>query len=216
MVARFEKAWEKVAGLKGGFLSPEKEQETKQKGKDMLVGVFNNPGPLKRLSVKIKEDLPHYYLSEIDNIILCGKVDWLEYLPDTDSVHIIDFKTNKSKQEDPNSLQLPIYLLLVMNTQKRKVQKASYWYLGLPDGMVEKELPDPGEAHEKVLKIAKEIQLAKKLQRLVCKDNGCRHCEPFERIIKGDAQFVGENDFRQDLYIFGSHQSDDEDDSIIL
>jgi ATP-dependent helicase/DNAse subunit B len=65
----------------------------------------------------MKEDLPHYWLSEDDGIILCGKIDWLQYLPDTDSVHIVDFKTSKNK-EKANSLQLPIYLLLVSNTQK--------------------------------------------------------------------------------------------------
>ncbi|QQS44706.1 PD-(D/E)XK nuclease family protein [Candidatus Roizmanbacteria bacterium] len=96
---------------------------------------------MARKAVKIKEDLPHYWLSEEDNIILCGKIDWLEYLPETDSVHIIDFKTSKY-DEDGDSLQLPIYYLLVTNTQKREVSKASYWYLERNDDLTEKELPD--------------------------------------------------------------------------
>src|SRR3989338_4517432 len=86
----------------------------KKRGEEMLSYLGQNPGPLKNLAVKIKMDLPYYYLSEQDNIILCGKIDWLEYLPESDSVHIIDFKTGRG-EEDKDSLQLPIYHLLVTN-----------------------------------------------------------------------------------------------------
>lgn len=215
LLARFETSWEKVSGKKGGFFSADLEEATKQRGIDMLANVFSNPGPLKRLSVKIKEDLPHYFLSETEGIILCGKIDWLEYLGESDSVHIIDFKTNRTKQENTDSLQLPIYLLLVMNTQKRTVTKASYWYLSLPDGMVETTLPDPQQAHETIMKIAREIQLMRKLNKLTCKTNGCSHCEPYEKILRGEAEYVGENDFRQDIYVIPNVRTD-EDDSVIL
>ena len=70
----------------------------------MLQRVIKHPGPVAKLAVKIKQDLPYYWLSEEDNIILCGKIDWLEYLPDQDGVHIIDFKTSKY-DEAPQSLQ---------------------------------------------------------------------------------------------------------------
>ncbi len=215
LLARFEHAWEKVSGRKGGFFSQDLEETTKQRGIDMLANVFNNPGPLKKLSVKIKEDLPHYFISETEGIILCGKIDWLEYLGESDSVHIIDFKTNRTKQENVDSLQLPIYLLLVMNTQKRTVTKASYWYLSLPDGMVETALPDPQQAHETIMKIAREIQLMRKLNKLTCKTGGCSHCEPYEKVLRGEAEFVGENNFRQDIYVIPNVRTD-EDDSVIL
>jgi len=45
-------------------------------------------------------------------------VDWLEYKEETDSVRIIDFKTGKF-DEDPDSLQLPIYYLLATHTQTK-------------------------------------------------------------------------------------------------
>ena len=87
----FKKEWEKFSGEKGAFLNDKHEQQYHDRGLAMLNTVYNNPGPLKNLAVKIKQDLPQFWLSEEDNIILCGKVDWLEYLPETDSVHIIDF-----------------------------------------------------------------------------------------------------------------------------
>lgn len=106
----------------GGFVSKEEESTYKANGKIMIKNLIKKPGPLKNLAVKINQELPYYWLSEKDNIILCGKIDWLEYLPKSDSVHIIDFKTSK-REEPKDSLQLPIYLLLVKSTQQRNVEK---------------------------------------------------------------------------------------------
>ncbi len=167
---------------------------------EMLKNAQTNPGPLNTLAVKINMDLPYYWLSEEDNIILCGKIDWLEYLPDNDSVHIIDFKTSK-KEEDPNSLQLPIYNLLASNVQNRKIEKASYWYLGLNDSLTQKELPDLEQAHEQILKIAKQMKLARQLERFKCPRGGCRHCLPYEAVLGGRAEFVGLSGFNSDMYI---------------
>ena len=128
LISKFENVWQKVSGRNGGFTNSESEYKYKTRGQDMLRRVMNNPGHLVNPAVKIQMDLPQFWLSEEDNIMLCGKVDWLEYLPETDSVHIIDFKTGKS-EEDPASLQLSIYHLLVHHCQKYKVSMASYWYL---------------------------------------------------------------------------------------
>ena len=67
-----------------------------------------------------------------ENIILCGKIDWLKYNEDTDSVCIIDFKTGKH-DENGESLQLPIYQLLLKNLQKRKNQLFLMNFALLPD-----------------------------------------------------------------------------------
>ena len=112
LLAKYKREWQKVSGQQGGFQSEQEEAGFYKRGEDMLRRVMDNPGPIKTLAVKIQQDLPYYWLSEDENIILCGKIDWLEYLPDSDAVHIIDFKTGKVK-EDENSLQLPIYKLLV-------------------------------------------------------------------------------------------------------
>lgn len=216
LVEKFNIAWKKYQGKKGGFVSSDQEQNYKNRGLAMIRRVIEHPGPVANLAVKIKEDLPYYWLSEEDNIILCGKIDWLEYLPDTDQVHIIDFKTSKS-QENESSLQLPIYHLLVHNTQKRKVAGASYWYLELNDELTKKELPNLEGAHNQVLEIAKKIKLQRKLNVFKCPhgEDGCRECIPMERIIRGEAELVGQNNFGQDIYILPSKQQQTKESEVL-
>lgn len=213
LLTKFELAWTKVTGKRGGFTHPEQEQRYKQRGEEMLRRVMSNPGPLANKAVKIKMDIPHYWLSESENIILCGKIDWLEYIPDIDSVSIIDFKTGKGEEAE-DSLQLPIYHLLVANIQKRNVVKACYWYIDRDDELKEHELPDLKAAEEKVLAVAKQIKLARKLEIFKCPTGGCQYCKPFETILKGEAEFVGTDDMRRDIYILP--QSEGEPESVIL
>jgi len=215
LIAKFDRAWKKVSGKRGGFSDPETEDRFKTRGEEMLRRVMKNPGPISRRAVKIKQDLPSYWLSESDNIRLCGKIDWLEYLPEIDSVSIVDFKTSRT-EEDGNSLQLPIYHLLVHNCQHRKVDKACYWYLELSDELQEKELPDLEEAHQQILAIAKQIKLARQLELFKCPSDGCFYCKQFEKILRGEAELVGTNDYNQDVYILPSPAAKDEQESIIL
>lgn len=217
LLQKFDKAWQKVSGKKGGFFSKEIEEQFKKRGEVMLQKVIKNPGPVAKLAIKIKEDLPQYWLSEADEIILCGKVDWLQFLPDVNSVHILDFKTG-IKKESVDSLQLPIYLLLVTNTQQRKVAGMSYWYLETESKPQEVVLPDLSASHETVLKIAKEIKLARQLERFRCSNGeaGCPVCRPFEKIVKGEAEFVGTNPtYRQDIFVL-PRAEDLSEDSVIL
>lgn len=199
---KFETAWQKVSGEKGGFGSHEQEIEYKERGIRMMQNIIDNPGPLMNKALKLRTDggLPYYWFSESDNIILCGKIDWMEYLPETDSIHIIDFKTGKH-DEDSDSLQLPIYLLLSTNLQKRKVEKASYWYLDKNQTPTEVKLPDLNDSIEKIATIAQRLKLARQLQRFICKDGGCRHCAPFEEVFKHRGKLVGISEYKQDLYI---------------
>jgi hypothetical protein len=202
LIDKFELSWSKLSGKNGGFTDKETELSYKKRGQSMIKRVHDNPGPLKNLAVKINMDLPHYWLSEEEGIILCGKIDWLEYMPEVDGVHIIDFKTSK-REEDPQSLQLPIYHLLVHNCQNRKAHKASYWYLELSHELKTKRLPDLEEAHAKVLKIAKKIKLARQLKLFKCPNKtGCFACKPLEKVLNREAEFVKVNDFGQDVYIF--------------
>lgn len=209
LVKKFEEEWKKYRGKRGGFWDDKTEAAYKERGIEMLQRVMKNPGPLERLAVKIKEDLPWFWLSEEDEIILCGKIDWLEYLPDIDSVHIIDFKTSKSEEND-SSLQLPIYHLLVHHCQHRQVVKASYWYLGLNDDLTDKELPDLALAEAEILTIAKKIKTARKLEHFKCPhgEQGCWACRSMEKILRGEAEYVGENDYHQDIYILPPKSND--------
>lgn len=201
LLKKFDVAWEKVAGKIGGFKSKEQEGEFKERGKLMLKRVENNPGPILKKAIKLQSDfIPYYYLSEEDDIILCGKIDWLEYVEESDSVHIIDFKTGKN-EEDGESLQLPIYLLLASNLQSRAVSKASYWYLDKSDDLIEKELPNIVDSKDKVLTVARRIKLARQLNHFVCPKNGCMKCRPLERVLKSEGEKVGVSDTRQDIYV---------------
>ncbi len=199
---KFDEEWKKVSGKKGGFSDKESEYKYKLRGIEMLKKVFSNPGPIGNLAIKIDAELPQYFLSEEKNIILCGKIDWLEYLKETDSVHIIDFKTGKKKDSE-ESLQLPIYCLLVHNCQKRKVTKASYWYLETNDSPSEVQLPDLEKAREKVLEIAEKIKLARQLGKFSCPYGGCPACKPFEKILEGRAELVGIDQYKRDVFMIG-------------
>jgi CRISPR/Cas system-associated exonuclease Cas4 (RecB family) len=216
LLERFQIAWKKVSGNAGGFRDADHESHYQIRGQNMIHRVIAHPGPLQNPAVKIQMDMPHYWLSEADNIILCGKIDWLEYLPQTDSINIIDFKTSTT-QEDPASLQLPIYHLLVANCQHRTASRASYWYLDRDDAPTEKPLPDLEAAKDEVLKIAKKIKLARTFDRFLCPHQGCRSCLPFESVIKGQAQLIGVDDFGADVYVLPPKVSPDETpESIIL
>ena len=189
---RYDRAWSKL---------PEVFRDGYDRGWNMLQRVANNPGPLLNKAIKIRQDLPYFWLSEDDNIILCGKIDWLEYLPETDSVGILDFKTGKY-DEDPESLQLPIYLLVASRCQTRPVTKASYWYVDRDDAPKIMHLPDPQDSHAKLLNIAKKIALARKLKHFVCPQNGgCRACFELEAVVAGKGKYIGTDNIKRDVYI---------------
>lgn len=215
LIERFHALWPKVSGKNGGFFSSEVEQIYKKRGEDMLLRVQQNPGPLKRLAVKIKMNLPYYWLSEEDNIILCGKLDWLEYIKENESVQIIDFKTGKS-DEDANSLQLSIYYLLATHCQIRPVTGLNYWYIERNTDLTKQQIPDEKEAYSKILTIAKQIKLARQLNIFKCpQKTGCQACKPFERVLKGEAEYVGLNAYKENVYILPDKQGKDAQSEIL-
>ncbi|MFA5359242.1 MAG: PD-(D/E)XK nuclease family protein [Patescibacteria group bacterium] len=214
LLPKFRKEWENIAGEKGGFSGVDQEYRYKKRGEDMLQRVYDNPGPLVNLAVKIKKDLLYYWLSEEEELILCGRIDWMEYLKDQDAVHIIDFKTGQKRVE--NSLQLPIYYLLATNCQNRTVARMSYWYLAMDDAPSLLELPDAEASRLKILDIARQMKLARQLKKFACPHNGCRACEPFERIRKGEGKLIGTDDFRRDVYILPRVSDIDDAEEVIL
>lgn len=203
LLADYEKAWSKVTGRIGGFKTPEEEAEFKARGKRMIENVIKDPRMLPNKIVKLpKEKMnPNFYIDIENNIILNGLVDWIEYLPETDSIHIVDFKTGKHEEQEA-SLQLPIYLLLCNALQKRKVSKATYWYLE-SDKLVEKELPDAEQAKVDVLEVARKVKAFRTGGDFTCANGpaGCFHCEQYEKILRGEAEFVGVGNFGQELYL---------------
>ncbi len=207
LVADFENEWSKSAsGKKGGFTSDSEEQAAKVRGRLMIERVVKHPGPLKQKTVKLKESEnnmpPNFVLSGKENIILCGMIDWLEYVEADDSVRIIDFKTGKN-EENEDSLQLPIYLLLLNELQKRRVSGAAYWYLEKNDAPTGVALPDAVEAKEKVLTVARNVKDAREKKSYDCPRGsaGCFACEPYEAILRGEAEYLGIGGYGQDAYL---------------
>ena len=196
-----EEKWKSITGKLGGFRDSQEEELYKKRGALMVKRIMDNPGPVLKKAIKLRDSLPWYWLSEEDNLILCGKIDWLEYLEKDDSIRIIDFKTGKF-DEDPDSLQLPIYFVLSVNVQKRGVSGVQYWYLDKDDAPVDMPLPRYDKSEKQLLEIGKRIALARKLDRFVCPHTGgCPVCRPMERIVQGKAEFVGVNEYNQDVYI---------------
>lgn len=207
LVADFEKEWSaNAAGKKGGFTSEVEEATAKARGHAMVERVVKHPGPIAQKTVKLKESkndmIPNFYLSEDENIILCGVIDWLEYVEADDSVRIIDFKTGKNEEND-DSLQLPIYLLLLNELQKRRVSGAAYWYLEKNDAPTEVALPDAVDAREKVLALARRVKDAREKKAYECPRGpaGCFACAPYEAILKGEAEYLGIAGYGQDAYL---------------
>lgn len=206
LLADYEKAWAKVSGRKGGFKTESEEAEYKARGRAMIERVVANKGPIARKAVRLAPAQnnmpPNFLLSERDNIILCGLIDWLEYIEADDSVRIIDFKTGKH-EESEDSLQLPIYLLLLNELQKRRVSSAAYWYLETSDTPVEMPLPDAMEAREKVLNVALRVKEAREKKQFDCPrgEGGCYACKPYEAIVSGQAEYLGVAGYGQDTYL---------------
>ncbi|MDD3679681.1 MAG: PD-(D/E)XK nuclease family protein [Candidatus Shapirobacteria bacterium] len=217
LMARFDRIWEKFSGRRGGFSNRQVENRYKQRGRDMIARLINYPGPLKELAVKIDMNLPYFWLSEKDNLILCGKIDWLEYLVKEKAVGIIDFKTGQGGQEE-DSLQLPIYRLITENCQERPVKKASFWYLDRQNYPRETKLPPRKETLKKLLKVGQKIRLSYQMDRFSCPkgEQGCSYCLPLEAVIDGKAELVGLDEFGQDVYFLGEHQTSGKTTSKVL
>ncbi len=214
----FEKNWKKFEGEVGGFPDKETENFYKVQGIAMIKNVLENPGPISKKTVKFYSGdfIPNIYLSEEDNIILCGLVDWVEYEEETDTLRVIDFKTGKNDEKE-DSFQLPIYKILVEYLQKRKVSKGAYWYLARDKFPRNVEILDDDliEIKKKILEVGKEIKKRKNTnnkksleENFSCPRGGdCFACKSFEKIKKfdeekniSDVKFLGLGEYKQALY----------------
>jgi ATP-dependent helicase/DNAse subunit B len=207
LMVTFEENWKKVSGKRGGFKTPEEEAEVFTRAQSMIMRVDANRGPLIKKAVKLPGHAnnmpPNFYLSEDDNIILSGKIDWLEYVPEDDSVRVIDFKTGKN-DEAPDSLQLPIYALLLNALQKRKVSGAAYWYIDRNSEPTEVALPNLITSKQRVLEVALKVKEARVKNEFACPRGagGCFACKPYEKILNGEAELVQVDETRKtEIYL---------------
>lgn len=199
LVGRLEKAWVKYEGKRGGFVSKKQESEFKERGVRMIKKVEGSP-LLSARSLKKEKELPK--MSLFDGVDLVGSFDWIELLPDN-SLHIIDFKTGRSR-EDARSLQLPIYEILAKKSYGKKVGKLSYWYLeDKPKPTPKKSIGSIAEIERKAIEIKKAVDGSE----FSCdsKYPRCFWCRKYESVISGRAEFIGTDDERQkDLFYLAS------------
>ena len=234
LLENFEIEFAKVSGKKGGFTSEEQEKEFKNRGVKMVQNVIADPKLLLNKTVSTKsyytgDMLPNFYISQEENIILCGNIDWIEYnepekIPlnplfqkeGRGTISVVDFKTGKNEEKE-NSMQLPIYKILLESLQNKwKVVNGKYWYL--ESGVViTKEIDEDKikQVKEKIIKIGVEIR-DKKLtwsgsdwlwnenfeNNFACKNGkeGCLHCKSYEKILAGEAEYLGVDMYKKDLY----------------
>ncbi|MGD0577004.1 MAG: hypothetical protein ABSA74_02950, partial [Candidatus Staskawiczbacteria bacterium] len=78
-----------------------------------------------------------------------------------------------------------------------------YWYLDKSDFPVDVALPEIAESKDRVLAIARKIKEAREKKEFNCPrgENGCFACRPFEKILKGEAEFIGVGGYGQEMYI---------------
>ena len=114
------------------------------------------------------------------------KIDWIEYIESSDSIHIIDFKQAVVRKR--GSLSAAHIPIVGKNCQSRTVSKMSYWYLDSDDVPEEVPIPDEDESIDRIMKVAQRIKLARQLKHFKCaidEVHGCSALLPFESGIQG-------------------------------
>lgn len=203
LIKMFDAIW--THSTKGAllFASDVQKKEYYSRGKAIVARLEANPGPLAHRALKIKESIPYYWFSEKDNLILCGKIDWLEYIQKNDAVGVVEFKTGKGSERE-DSLQLPIYYLIAQNCQNRAVERVSYWYVERDEAPIVMDTPDVARASGRIADVGGRIKLARQLNHFKCpKDDktGCVYCAPLQAIVEGRGRFAGIGDMNEELYV---------------
>ena len=158
---KYTDEFNKFRGSIGGWKNEEEEESFYQRGLEMIESVQKHfaPSPLGgeswgeglelveenkyilleksiRPSLYYKGNMiPNIYISEKENIILCGSIDWIVYSPSLGEgvggwdVTVLDFKTGRN-EESEESKQLIIYKKLFESLQNKwKVNSYAYYYL---------------------------------------------------------------------------------------
>ncbi|MBP9765867.1 MAG: PD-(D/E)XK nuclease family protein [Candidatus Pacebacteria bacterium] len=216
LLDNFKNEWLKYKGKKGGFKSDEEEKSFYLRGEEMIKRVINNPNILINKIIPLSyfyegDIVPNYYLSVDENIVLCGSIDWIEYLPESNAIRIVDFKTGRN-DEDDDSFQLPIYYLLISNLMKEQntlsakkiyeIKEAAYWYLDHDNKkensehqefhitkIDEEKIKEIKDTEKKILEIGIKIKSLREKAIYKCstekvEGEGCKSCRDFEKIYK--------------------------------
>jgi RecB family exonuclease len=196
---KFEFAWSNISGEKGGFFSVEEEQEAKNRGQEMLSRFWENDH-FKNTQM---EKIPGFPKADLGNdIILTGKLDWLE--KEDQVYHLVDFKTGKNEEKE-DSMQLPIYAVLISNIFKTRQIKASYWYLDKDEKMVPFALPELNQTIEYLKNKGEIIKMVRQTNSYRCQSGGesCWACRDMLAIAQGKGKLVSMDPVnrKQEIYI---------------
>lgn len=194
----FDWNWQNFTGEKGGFLSSTEEKDFKERAISMLERFLKNRHFLETEGVKIKE-FPQADLG--DDLILTGRFDWVE--KEGDTYHIIDFKTGKNEEKE-DSLQLPIYAVLLSKMLRVEKIKTSYWYLDKDEEVTPFDLPDLTQTLSELKQKGEIIKLFRQTNSFRCKSGGesCYACRDLLAVVQGKGKLVSMNsNRRQEVYI---------------
>jgi RecB family exonuclease len=197
--------WSHESIKEGGFISKKQENLFKERGEKMIKKVESSGLLLKRSLKKPKKILK---IELNKNLNLVGIIDWVEILPDK-SLHIIDFKTGKSK-EPGNSLQLLIYYFLAKENYNKKIKKLSYWYLEKDNKPTIKKIEKNKISLAKIAKEGEAIKSAVSNNNFRCSSgySKCFWCRNYEFIISGKAEYIKiDYDNKKDIYYLPTTES---------
>jgi RecB family exonuclease len=196
---KFNFSWENLSGEKGGFSSLEEENIYKTRALEMLERFWKNEHFKNAEMVKI----PEFPKAELGNdLILTGKLDWLE--KEGEYYHLIDFKTGKNEEKE-DSLQLPIYAVLVSNIFNSEKIKASYWYLDKDDNIVPFVLPSLEKTKENLKNKGEIVKMVRQTKSYRCQSGkeSCWACKDILAIAQGKGKLVSMDPVnrKQEIYI---------------
>ena len=199
LLEKFNFIWSNLSGEKGGYSSPDEEKAFKERGLAMLERFWKN----EHFKIANLHPIPSFPKAELGNdLILTGKLDFLE--KDEQGLHLIDFKTGKN-EESEDSLQLPIYAVLVSELFKGIPVRASYWYLDSSSEIVDFTLPDLKETKEKLKQKGEIIKMTRQTQSFRCQSGGesCWACRDILAVAQGKGKLVTMDPVnrKQEIYI---------------
>lgn len=198
LLYEFSRGWQLKTGKVGGFSSPEQEKEFKERGLAMLERFYKHP--YFRTASPIRTEFPKLPLIGTDDAVLVGNFDWLE--KEGEGLHILDFKTGTSEEEE-SSLQLPIYALLAEHNLKQPVKKVSYWYLDRDDEPVEKTIPDLGATLGTLKEKTKTVYETVNNKLFLCSSGQeeCKYCQEYSKVKANQAEHVS-SDYKRRREVF--------------
>lgn len=196
---KFDFAFGNLAGEKGGFLSPEEEKVNRDRGLEMLARFWQN----EHFKSAEKEKIPEFPKVELgDNLILTGKLDWLE--KEGEYYHLTDFKTGKNEERE-DSQQLPIYAVLISGLFKTDKIKGSYWYLDKDEVPVDFVLPDLKDTLTYLKNKGEIVKMVRSTNSYRCQSGGesCWACRDMLAVAKGKGKLVSMDPVnrKQEIYI---------------